>query len=438
MTPASDESKGAQVLASLTELARDSVQPATPVQLSQGLHAVSARIAVGKARRRGLVRWSLAGTVAAASVGGVLQIVSFSRAQKPPPASPALAYQIEGGSVIDGGYLRESGGGGIKLFFTEGTEFILMPGTRGRLRTVDSSGARIAIEHGTASFQVAPRSNGRWLVDVGPFLVTVKGTVFTVSWDASRERFELRLQHGHVTVSGPTSGGDIALRAGQRLVVNLPKAETLITELKPEEAWFGSAAALPVTPATGVSAERPSAAPERPMARGGVGASALFGPAKVDGEHRWAESLAAGNLDRIFADVERAGVKSTLENASIEDLFALADAARYRRRTDLAREALLAERRRFPGLGRSLDASFLLGRVEEASERGMARAVQWYDEYLARAPTGTYASEALGRKMILTRKLEGASQAQPVAQEYLRRFPNGAYAGSARALRRAP
>jgi hypothetical protein len=169
-----------------------------------------------------------------------------------------------------------------------------------------------------------------------------------------------------------------------------------------------------------------------------VGASALFGPAKVDGEHRWAESLATGNLDRILADVERAGVKSTLENASIEDLFALADAARYRRRTDLARETLLAERRRFPGLGRSLDAAFLLGRVEEASERGMARAVQWYDEYLARAPTGTYASEALGRKMILTRKLEGASQAQPVAQEYLRRFPNGAYAGSARALRRAP
>ena len=438
MTPDSGASKGATVLANLTDLARSSVQPATPVQLSQGLHAVSARIAVGRARRRGLLRWSLTGTLAAASVVGVLQIVSLSRARQAPATSPALAYHIEGGSVIDGGYLRESGNSGIKLFFTEGTEFILMPGTRGRLGAVDSAGARIAIEHGAASFQVTPRSNGRWLVDVGPFLVTVKGTVFTVSWDPSSERFELRLQHGRVTVTGPVSGGDITLQAGQRLVVNLPKAETLITEQKPEEAWLETATAFPAAPAMNVPAERPSAAPERPTGRGATAAAPLPASAKFDGEHRWTEALAAGHLDRIFADVEHAGLKSTLEKASSEDLFALADAARYRRRMDLAREALLAERRRFPGSTRSLDAAFLLGRVEETSERGRAKAVQWYEEYLARTPTGTYAAEALGRKMILTSKLDGVAQAQPIAEQYLRRFPNGAYAGSARVLRHAP
>jgi hypothetical protein len=437
MTPVSSESQGTKALARLTHLARRSVQPATPVALSQGLHALAARIAVGRARQRGLVRWSLAGTVAAGMVVSVLQIVSFSRARLLAPTSPALAYQIEGGRVVDGGYLRESGNGGIKLFFTEGTEFILMPGTRGRLGAIDSSGARIAIEHGTASFQVTPRSDGKWLVDVGPFLVTVKGTVFTVSWDATSERFELRLRHGQVTVTGPVAGGDIALRAGQRLVVNLPKAEILITEQKLEEAWADSTAG-PAMPAAEAPRERPSAAPERPAAKTSTGASLPPVAAKVDGEHRWSAALAAGNLDLILADVDRAGVKSTLEKASSEDLFALADAARYRRRMALAREALLAERRRFPGLARSLDAGFLLGRVEEASERGMARAVEWYDEYLARAPTGTYASEALGRKMTLTSQLEGAAQAQPVAEEYLRRFPNGTYAGSARALRRAP
>jgi TolA-binding protein len=160
--------------------------------------------------------------------------------------------------------------------------------------------------------------------------------------------------------------------------------------------------------------------------------------AKVDGEHRWTAALAAGNWDLILADADRAGVKSTLEKASSEELFALADAARYRRRLDLSRESLLAERRRFPRSARSLDAAYLLGRVEEVSEHGMARAIEWYDEYLARAPTGTYAPEALGRKMTLTNKLEGATQAQPMAEEYLRRFPGGTYAGAARALRRAP
>ena len=99
---------------------------------------------------------------------------------------------------------------------------------------------------------------------------------------------------------------------------------------------------------------------------------------------------------------------------------------------------LLAARRRFPDSPRALDAAFLLGRVEEASERGLARAIEWYDEYLTRAPAGTYASEALGRKMTLTSKLEGASRARPVAEEYLRRFPGGTYAGPARAFVRAP
>ena len=160
--------------------------------------------------------------------------------------------------------------------------------------------------------------------------------------------------------------------------------------------------------------------------------------AKVEGERRWADELASGHWDRILEDVERTGVEATLNGASSEDLFALADAARYRRRTDLARAALLAQRRRFPDSPRALDAIFLLGRVEESRGGGMARAIAWYDEYLARAPTGAYAAEALGRKMTVTSEIGGPAQARPIAEEYLRRFPHGSYAGSARALLRVP
>ena len=35
------------------------------------------------------------------------------------------------------------------------------------------------------------------------------------------------------------------------------------------------------------------------------------------------------------------------------------------------------------------------------------RALSWYDRYLGEAPTGAYASEALGRKMTATEKLKG-------------------------------
>jgi len=421
MMPGTGETRGRQALAALTEMAQMSVQPPTQAQLDQGLDALTSFIAAGQARRHGLLRWSVVATATAAACA-VIGIVWLAHPHMP-AAPPALSYQINGGSLVEGGYLRESAHAGIKLSFTEGTEFILMPGTRSRLRTVDNSGARIAIEQGTASFRVTPANERKWLIDVGPFLVTVKGTIFTVSWDASSERFDLQLQQGRVTVSGPVSGGDIALRAGQRLRVDLSRGETVITDQKPDEAWLEDWSA-PSVPTAVTPKERP--------------AVASAGVAKLDGERRWAEALAAGHLDRILAEAERTGVKATLEKASSDDLLALADAARYRRRMDLARDALLAERRRFPGSPRSLDATFLLGRVEETSEIGMARAIEWYNEYLTRTPHGTYTSEALGRKMTLTTKLQGNDRARPIAEEYLRRFPNGTYAGPARALLRAP
>jgi hypothetical protein len=440
------DGRGRRGLAALADLARSSTRPPAPAELDSGLRALRSRIdgrqlppwrARSRREARRILRWSLFGSVAAATAA--LVAVGIVRSGHPlsPVAAPALSYRIEGGSLVDGGYLRESGLAGIRLLFVEGTEFILMPGTRSRLREVGASGARIAIEHGRASFQVtpAPTTDRRWQVDVGPFLVTVKGTVFTVSWDAATEKFELKLRHGRVTVSGPVSGGEIALRAGQRLAVDLPRGETVISEQKPEE-WIEFSAG-PASRTADPPAERPSGASDRSVAQVGKPAPTSQ-VSRLDGDRRWALALAAGHLDRIIAEAERAGVKATLDRASGDDLLALADAARYRRRMELAREALLAARRRFPESPRALDAAFRLGRVEEASDRGLARALEWYDEYLMRAPTGTYASEALGRKMTLMSKLGGVSRARPVAEEYLRRFPGGTYTGPAQAFVRAP
>jgi TolA-binding protein len=100
----------------------------------------------------------------------------------------------------------------------------------------------------------------------------------------------------------------------------------------------------------------------------------------------------------------------------------------------LARAALLAERSRFPGSPSALDAAFLIGRLVESQQGEIGDAVKWYDTYLAGAPAGTYASEALGRKMMATEQLRGSVASESLAREYLRRFPKGPFAGAARAL----
>ncbi|HEY5956959.1 MAG TPA: hypothetical protein VIV60_10420 [Polyangiaceae bacterium] len=431
MTPELDDRTDPPVLGTLTTLVHRNVRPLTPEQLRRGWTVVSARVAARDVRRRNFVRLAVAALAVPALAALMIGLVSFYRSHVHSSALAAMTYEVQGGSIVDGGYLREAGNRGVKLVFAEGSEFLLMPGTRSRLGEVYSNGARIAIEQGAASFQITPRSNANWLVDVGPFLVTVKGTVFTVSWDAATERFELRLQHGQVSVTGPLAGGTIPLRAGQRLAVDLPREEITITEQKPEDVWPGS-------PQLGSTVSTADLSNNEQASRGIAGRGALEAPVnavpRTGTKRAWAEAAAVGDWDQILADVDRLGAKRALAEVSSEELFVLADAARYRGRAALAQDALLAERKRFPGSSRALDAIFLLGRLEESNQGGFRSALARYEEYLARAPTGTYASEALGRKMIATRRLEGAVRAKPVAEEYLLRFPSGTYAGAARAL----
>ena len=431
-----DDPIDAPGLVALTALGRDAAKPHATAELEQGLHAVHARLAAGAAQRRVRHRWVLLGATAVCVVVA-LKVASVARQSAMVLEPPVVVSRIEGGSLLEGGYLSQSGAAGVKVLFSEGSTFALRPGTRGRLRSVAADGAHLSVEHGTASVEITQSREHRWSVEAGPFLVTVRGTAFTVSWDPSSERFELQLRHGRVVVDGPVVNGGIPLRAGQRLVVNLPRAETVITDEQPGESASAPADAAP-------SAVTPSAA--RPAGANGIGgrpattaAPASSSLARVARPRRWAADMASGHWDRILADVDRDGVDATLENAASEDLFALADAARYRRRADLARAALLAQRRRFPHASRSLDAIFLLGRAEEMREHGTeAQAIAWYDEYLARAPTGAFVAEALGRKMILTNEVAGPTQARPIAREYLLRFPAGSYAGSARALQNVP
>jgi hypothetical protein len=426
-------------LVELTKLARDArnqLPVRTPLDLDAQWAVVSTHIARQKSRRKTLVRLSMVGAVATA-MAVAWSIPRLGRLPDHAAAKEALSYKIEGGTVVEGGYLRESGSEAIKLRFSEGTKVVLTPGTRARLRTVNSSGARIAIEHGITSFQVTPRTEARWQVDVGPFLVTVKGTAFTVSWDAVSEHFDLKLQHGEVAVTGPISTGEISVKSGQRLVVNLPKKETVITEEEDEggQGSVGTPSSNSAVPAKAPTSERPAPVTVPPAGRN----PALASERKtVDGKSfagsGWVEAVAAGQWDRVLAEVDRAGVKHTLAHASSDELLALADAARYRRRTGLARSALLAERNRFAGSPSALDAAFLLGRLEESRQARIGEAVRWYDTYLAGAPSGPYASEALGRKMMATKQLRGSPEAESLAKEYLRRFPTGPYAGPARAL----
>ncbi|AUX31428.1 MULTISPECIES: FecR domain-containing protein [Sorangium] len=390
----------------------------------------------------GRARWGLALAGAAALAVALVALWPARR----------LDYAVEGAPGAAGGYIAATTEE-ARLRFTDGTTVALAPGSALRVAEVDAAGARMLLEDGRASLRVTRRPKARWSVEAGPFAVLVTGTAFDVSWTRGDGTLRVDLREGSVTVRGPLAPEGLPLRAGQRLVARMREGDVQISSVDaagavgsaagPAERAPSSAGAAPpggernIGPGdvdSGAGAARPEGsraegAPAGPPPDGSAAAApsgAVAGPS-------WAKRVAAGDFRSVLAEAEQRGLGGVLEHGSLDDLVALADAARYARRGDVAQRALTATRKRFPGTSAGKAAAFLLGRmVDDGGSPGAA--VAWYDAYLAESPGGPFAAEALGRKMVAVERTAGRAAARPVAELYLKRYPRGAHAPVARDL----
>ncbi len=344
---------GSAELQTLVELSRRTA-PYGRTESEAGFDAVSARLIAAQVRQK---RWQRAAPLILFAVLSVGVGVSRPWSTQEPVA---LGYVVQGGVELDGGYLREVDGSGLRLLFEEGTRFTLGSGARARLRSVSARGARLGLESGAAAFEVTPNLQHRWEVEVGPFLVQVKGTAFDVSWDPRAEQFQLDLKHGVVVVTGPVSGGELTLSAGQHLAVDLGRGETKITERRRDDAPVSTKSATADVTKSATADIRTDGLVAQVQA---TSSSAPQTDARAPSvaKRDWVNYMARGQWDKILEQAEQAGIATIQATASAEDLFTLGNAARYRKRTQLARESLLTLQRRFTQSTRAVDALFLFG-----------------------------------------------------------------------------
>jgi TolA-binding protein len=237
-----------------------------------------------------------------------------------------------------------------------------------------------------------------------------------------------------VAVSGPLASGELLVREGQELSVRLREGEIVLRDDEDARSldWDRRAepqrAAPPPPPP--VAARQPAGEP--PSSSG----PARHHDDRNRDDRNWSRKLAQGKVQQILDEAQALG-DAAIEEGTGADLDALGDAARYTAKEDLARRAYLAQRRRFANSPRAARAGYFLGRIEEAAGRP-AKALEWFDLYLREAPSGQFASEALGSKMGILQRMYGNEKARAVAEEYLRRFPNGSYSAAAQALTARP
>ena len=360
----------------------------------------------------------LASAVAAVLVVGVALLLFRAGAQ-------TLTYRVTG-AVADRGYLLlPDAAASADVLFSDGSHIRVEPTTSSRITSVNAHGAHLVLERGRLEVDVVHRVGTTWAIEAGPYLVAITGTAFSMSWD--NDELTVTMTRGSVTVQGPLARGGVSVVGGQRLSARQHDHllsivdQTLVepAQSAPHPTLGGDSPA-----ASADLAASPGSAPRLPV------------PPTADSKP-WSTRISSGEYASVLREAEDGGLETTLSKRSLADIAALADAARYSHRNDIARRVRVAERARFPRSSEARAAAFLLARLAE-EDGDMNAAANGYDRYLRESPRGSFAQEALGRQLALLWGRGDRTAALPIAERYLREFPQGPYTPVARDVASGP
>jgi hypothetical protein len=294
-------------------------------------------------------------------------------------------------------YLVADAGRPRQVDFSDGSSLMLR--SLGRLRVTDTHarGATLLLERGRLDASIRHRPSARWRVDVGPYAIQVTGTRFNVTWDPDNGDFGLALLDGAVAVRGPGIPAPITLEVGQLFRANKTGAYTVLKEAQAasDPSLAGPVAGLPRHEPAALPSE---AAPGAPATTPHPARSASRPLPPLRGEVSsqrpacdFAGPVSKGQFEATLSRARHLGFDTALTECPPRGLFALADAARYLGKYDLAKKALLAIQKRSPE--DSSKAAFFLGRLEEA--RGnLELALDYYRRAVQGDPEPHFAQEA--------------------------------------------
>ncbi len=336
--------------------------------------------------------------LALAAAAAVMLYFVWPRAAVPPLASPNATATELGAADQDRAFL-----------FDDGTTILLAAGgSHARVEEAGAKGGRVELQRGRAHISVPPGKGSKWSFRTGPYTVEVTGTRFDLGWDPERQRFDLEMFDGSVHVSGAGLEPRLVV-AGQRLSLG-PKLAVSSAAPAPELHASASASAL---------------ASSKPVASVPAATAAASAP-----RSSWRALALEGKHAEAVKVIEESGLDAAMASASVSDLLLLGDTCRLAGKAGCASTAYQTVRKRFAGTAEAQRALFSLGVLSFPSKGSL----QSFEQYLAEAPRGPLAPEALGRILEVFDRAQDRAGARAVAQRYLASYPGGAHAALAKKI----
>jgi len=262
------------------------------------------------------------------------------------------------------------------------------------------SAVEVSLRSGSAEFEITPNPQRKFIVHAGLAEISVLGTHFRVTREATRVRVEVT--RGRVAVR--FASGARQLTAGESSW--FPPAEPAA------EARGPAAAVTDPTPDVAAPSAAVSAAPSALSPNSDASAS----------RRRFLDHATRKEYPEAYSVLERA--PEVVGNAP-EDLMLAADAARFSNHPAQATRFLERVTRGHPQDSVAPLAAFTLGRIYLSQLGQPAKAAEAFALSLKLAPTGSLAEDALGREVEAAQLAGQPSRARDLAAQYLRRYPNG-------------
>jgi hypothetical protein len=432
-------------------------EPASPASLLERL-----------SRRRALAALGALGALAAAAA--VLVAIRLAAPVKP---GPAVAQDVpvarvllasgrtEGseplaaGMVLAEGQSLESGSGELSLALGPHAVVLVAPHSKLTLEKLDRSGIELALDHGRVHSSITPRSLPSFAVATRAGKVEVTGTVFAVEVQGGRSEVSVLRGSVRVTAPGKATASVEALQ---------------VRELGGDEGWpmsreeqDGSLAAQrrlsllePAQPSGLQIRSRPEGA-QVSLDGEPVGQTPFAAEVKAGRRHlvvamagrtseEWIDlhtgDLTLRDYDLSAPEPEPTDIPSKparataptarAPSAPAQDLSREAQERRARRDFEGAAAALRELVAAYPANPLSDAARVVLGQIEIEHLANPAAAVRICDSYLARAPRGALASEALACKASALRALGRTAEERRALEAFIARFPQAAQAAELR------
>jgi transmembrane sensor len=316
--------------------------------------------------------------------------------------------------------------------FTDGSHVDLGPGTRLDVLENGASSFSALLGSGRATFDVRPGGPRRWSIECGVLGVEVVGTHFTVERVVGGAR--VAVERGAVLVRGERVRDRVQrLVAGESLEVLGPETEAAPAASAPASA----AAALPAQSpsgaaplATSATSTAPSALPTPPgtaIAPPGTAApSALPAPTASAGPAEdWRKLAQRQDNAGAYAVLGPSGIASTSQNASVDDLLALADVARLSGHPADAVAPLSRVISEHADDPRAPLAAFTLGRLSFDALRRPAQAAAAFQRAIQLGLPESLREDAYARLVEARSRAGDEVGARAAALDYEQHFPDG-------------